>query len=152
MATNGRRRFKAHNHPNASFIKRLMAMIYDSLLVIAVWMLVGYIAIAFNDGEAVEGPWFNSLLFLVTYCFFALFWVRSGQTLGMIAWRLRVEDNDGYVINLKQALVRYLGAIVSLACVGLGYFWIIPSASNLAWHDSWSNTRIVQLPKLQKTP
>lgn len=70
MATSAKRRFKAHNYPNASLVKRVMAMVYDSLLVLAVWMLVGYIAIAFNDGQAVKGPWFNSILFMVTYGFF----------------------------------------------------------------------------------
>ena len=149
MATSPRRRFKAHNYPNASLVKRLMAMMYDSLLVLAVWMLVGYIAIAFNDGQAVEGPWFNSILFVVTYGFFALFWVRSGQTLGMIAWCLRVEDNDGYALTLKQALLRYLAAFIALGS-GIGYLWMLFSKNKLAWHDSWSNTRIVQLPKREK--
>lgn len=149
MATSPRRRFKAHNYPNASLVKRLMAMMYDSLLVLAVWMLVGYIAIAFNDGQAVEGPWFNSILFVVTYGFFALFWVRSGQTLGMIAWCLRVEDNDGYALTLKQALVRYLAAFIALGS-GIGYLWMLFSKNKLAWHDSWSNTRVVQLPKRSK--
>ena len=149
MVTSAKRRFKAHNYPNASLVKRVMAMVYDSLLVLAVWMLVGYIAIAFNDGQAVKGPWFNSILFVVTYGFFALFWVRSGQTLGMLAWCLRVEDNDGYVLTLKQALVRYLSAFIALGS-GIGYLWIIFSKDKLAWHDSWSNTRIVQLPKREK--
>ena len=58
------RRFKAHNYPNASLVKRLLAMMYDSLLIMAVWMLVGYVFIAFNDGEAVSGPLFNSTVFL----------------------------------------------------------------------------------------
>jgi uncharacterized RDD family membrane protein YckC len=147
LATSSRRRFKAHNHPNASLIKRLMAIIYDSLLIVAVWMLVGFIAVALNNGEAVQGPWFNSLILVVTYGFFALFWCRSGQTLGMIAWRLRVEDNDGYVLNLKQALARFLGAIVSAACFGLGYLWMLAGKQPLSWHDRWSKTRIVQLPK-----
>lgn len=61
------RRFKAHNYPNASLVKRLLAMMYDSLLIMAVWMLVGYVFIAFNDGEAVSGPLFNSTVFLVTF-------------------------------------------------------------------------------------
>ena len=145
MATNGRRRFKAHNHPNASFIKRLIAIVYDSLLVLAVWMLVLGVA-NFINGEAVHGPMATSLLFVSTYVFFAFFWVRKGQTLGMLAWRLRIEDNDGYLINSKQALVRYLGAFVVI-----GYLSILLRKDNLAWHDIWSTTRIVQLPNRKKT-
>ena len=120
---------------------------YDSLLVLAVWMLAGFIAVALNDGQAVQGPWFNSLILLVTYSFFALFWCRSGQTLGMIAWRLRVEDNDGYVLSLKQALVRFFGAAVAAGCFGLGYIWMLFNKQHTSWHDHWSQSRIVQLPK-----
>jgi uncharacterized RDD family membrane protein YckC len=143
----GNRRFKAHNHPNASLVKRLMAMVYDSLLVMAVWMLVGYVFIAFNDGEAVSGPLFNSTVFLVTFLFFALFWTRSGQTLGMIAWRLRVETDQGQPITAKHALLRFMAAILSALVLGLGYWWILVDKNNLSWHDHWSNSRIVQLPK-----
>lgn len=67
----------------------------------------------------------------------------------MLAWCLRVEDNDGYVLTLKQALVRYLSAFIALGS-GIGYLWMIFSKDKLAWHDSWSNTRIVQLPKREK--
>ena len=141
------RRFKSHNLPNASSVKRLMAMMYDTLLVVAVWMLIGYVFIAFNDGEAVSGPLFNSSIFLVTFLFFALFWTRSGQTLGMIAWRLRVETDEGQPLDAKQSLLRFMGAIFSALVLGLGYWWILIDANNLSWHDRWSNSRIVQLPK-----
>jgi uncharacterized RDD family membrane protein YckC len=141
------RRFKTHNHPNASLIKRLLAMVYDSLLVMAVWMLVGYIFIAFNDGEAVTGPLFNSTVFLVTFLFFALFWTKSGQTLGMLAWRLRVESDQGQPINAKQALLRFMAALFSALALGMGYWWMLFDNSNLTWHDRWSSSRVVQLPK-----
>ena len=141
------RRFKTHKHPNASLIKRSLAMLYDSLLVMAVWMLVGYIFIAFNDGEAVSGPLFSSSVFLVTFLFFALFWTRSGQTLGMMAWRLRVESDEGEALSAKQALLRFMAAIFSALVLGIGYWWIIIDSNKLSWHDRWSNSRVVQLPK-----
>jgi uncharacterized RDD family membrane protein YckC len=142
-----KRRFKSHNHPNASFIKRIAAMVYDSLLVMAVWFLVGYIFIAFNDGEAVFGPVFSSTVFIVTFLFFALFWTRSGQTLGMLAWRIRIESDQGELLDAKQSLMRFIGAIASAAAFGLGYLWILVGGKKLAWHDHWSNSRVVQLPK-----
>lgn len=141
------RRFKSHNHPNASLVKRLLAMVYDSLLVMAVWMLVGYVFIAFNDGEAVSGPLFSSSVFLITFLFFALFWTRSGQTLGMIAWRLRVESDEGQPLTAKQALLRFMAAIFSALVLGIGYWWIMFDSNQLSWHDRWSNSRVVQLPK-----
>ncbi len=141
------RRFKTHNYPNASLVKRLLAMMYDSLLIMAVWMLVGYVFIAFNDGEAVSGPLFSSTVFLVTFLFFALFWTRSGQTLGMLAWRIRIESDQGQPLSAKQALLRFMAAIFSALVFGLGYWWIMFDSNKLGWHDRWSNSRVVQLPK-----
>ena len=147
MTAASRPRFKAHNYANAGLFKRLAAMFYDSLLIVAVWMLVGYLAIALNAGEAVEGPWFTSLLFVVTYGFFAFFWLRSGQTLGMTAWRLRIEDSQGHVITPRQSLLRFMGALLSALALGLGYWVILFNRDKLTWHDRWSDTRVVQLPK-----
>ena len=86
----------------------------------AVWMLLGYIFIAFNDGEAVSGALFNSTVFLITFLFFALFWTRSGQTLGMLAWRLRIESEQGQPVDAKQALLRFMCAILSATSVRHG--------------------------------
>ncbi len=150
MSMVNRRRFTSHNYANASLLKRLAAMVYDALLVFAVWMLVGYIAVAFNSGEEAKNPWFSSVIFIITYGFFALFWLRSGQTLGMVAWRLRVEDRDGYLLSPKQSLWRFMGACVSLVLLGAGFLWILVDKNKLAWHDYWSASRIVQLPKVPK--
>ena len=141
------RRFTSHNYPNASLVKRLLAMMYDSLLVIAVWMTVSYIFLFFNDQQAVTGPIYESALFLVTFLFFALFWTRSGQTLGMIAWRLRIESDQGQPLSAKQALLRFMAAIFSATALGMGYWWIMFDSNKLSWHDRWSNSRVVQLPK-----
>lgn len=147
MSQPPKRRFTGHNYPNAGLLKRLAAMFYDSILVLALWMLIGAITISFNSGEAVQGPWFNSLLLITTYSFFAFFWLRSGQTLGMTAWRLRVEDSQGNVLTLPQTLMRFMGALVSFLLLGLGYWALIISPEKIAWHDRWTNTRVVQLPK-----
>jgi uncharacterized RDD family membrane protein YckC len=79
--------------------------------------------------------------------FFCVFWTRSGQTLGMLAWRLRVERSDGATLTWRDALLRLAGACVSLAALGLGYFWIWIDRDRLTWHDRWSGTRVVVVPK-----
>lgn len=73
------RRFTSHNHPNASLVKRLLAMMYDSLLVIAVWMTISYVFLFFNDGEAVTGPIYESTVFLVTFLFLLYFGPNLGR-------------------------------------------------------------------------
>ncbi|MBP0047817.1 RDD family protein [Marinobacterium sp. AK62] len=142
----------------ASFIKRLMAMIYDSLLIVALWMVIGAISVALNDGEAISietSPasavaLFNSALFCATFLFFGFFWTRNGQTLGMLAWRLRVQTLAGGRMSWSQALVRFLLAIPSLGLFGIGFLWMLVTDERLCLHDRWSGTCMVQLPKPEK--
>lgn len=134
----------------ASLFKRLAAMVYDTLLVVALWMVVGAIGVALNGGEAVGGPFFKSGLFLVTFFFFAGFWTYNGQTLGMQAWRLRIQTPEGYSISYMQALIRFFTALASAAALGLGYWWMLFDREQRTWHDRYSETRVVQLPKPAK--
>jgi uncharacterized RDD family membrane protein YckC len=136
--------------PPASLARRLAAICYDSLLIVALWMLVGAIGVALNGGEAVQGPVFNSVLFLVTFLFFMLFWTRSGQTVGMMAWRIRIQTTEGTAINGMQALLRFFAAGASFLCLGAGYWWMLFDKQQRTWHDRYSESCVVQLPKRQK--
>jgi hypothetical protein len=40
-----------------------------------------------------------------------------------------------------------MAAIFSAAALGMGYWWIMFDSNKLSWHDRWSNSRVVQLPK-----
>ncbi len=142
----------------ASFIKRLMAMVYDTLLVVALWMVIAAISVALNGGEAISiesSPratvaLFNSVLFCATFLFFGFFWTRNGQTLGMLAWRLRVQTLAGGRLSWGQSLVRFMLAIPSLGLFGIGFLWMLLTDERLALHDRWSSSCVVQLPKQEK--
>jgi len=41
-------------------------------------------------------------------------------------------------------------ACVSIAALGFGYWWIWVDRERLAWHDRWSGTTVVVLPKKKK--
>lgn len=135
----------------ATLGKRLLAMLYDLMLLLAIWMMTGFAAVALNDGEAAEGPMFNSALFVITFLFFGFFWTRNGQTLGMQAWRIRVQTLDGYRLSWSRSLLRFMLAILSWIPLGLGYLWILFSDEKLAWHDKFSESCVVQLPKVKRT-
>lgn len=134
----------------ASPMKRLGAFVYDMMLVIALWMVTGFIAVALNDGEAVTGAGFQSFIFILTYLFLAFFWTRSGQTLGMLAWRLRVQSNEGYRISFMQSLTRYLVGTISLLFFGIGFIWMFINPQKRSWHDIASACQVVELPKRAK--
>jgi uncharacterized RDD family membrane protein YckC len=139
---------------HAGVLRRFGAMLYDTLLVFALLFGVTALFLPFTRGEAITPGESGALeyvyrvsLLLAVVLFFCVFWTRKGQTLGMLAWRLRVERNDGSTLTWRDALVRLAGACVSLAAFGLGYFWIWIDKDRLAWHDRWSGTRVVVMKK-----
>ena len=141
----------------AGVLRRFGAMLYDTLLlVLAVLPITTAIFLVFTHeaitpgGSGYEERIYQAALLLVMVVFFSAFWTRSGQTVGMLAWRLRVERNDGSLLTWRDALLRLAGASVSLAAFGLGYFWIWIGRDKLAWHDRWTGTRVVVLEKKKK--
>lgn len=139
---------------SAGVVRRFGAMLYDTLVVIAVLMVVTALLMIPLGGEAISVErvgffeyGYQGLLVLVIAGFFGLFWTRRGQTLGMMAWRLKLERADGRPVGWRDALLRLVGATVSLGVLGLGYFWIWIDRDGLAWHDRWTRTRVRVLPK-----
>ena len=134
----------------ANPVKRIAALVYDLMIIAAFWMVVGFAAVGMNGGEEVSGPLFKSVLFILTYAFLAYFWTRSGQTLGMLAWKLRVQTTEGQPISLTQSLIRFLVGSLSIACFGAGFLWMFVNKNRLTWHDIASGCHVVQLPKTAK--
>lgn len=147
-------------YPVAGVIRRLAAMVYDSLLVFGVLFTATIPALFLHQqrqvtnnevihelSPLVDGLLFQLYLVAVVVVFFCWFWKRNGQTLGMQAWRLKLVSSDGNALLLRQCLVRLVVAPVSLLCGGLGYWWAWIDRQGLTWHDRLSNTRVVVLPK-----
>ncbi|MEK7989957.1 MAG: RDD family protein [Thiotrichaceae bacterium] len=96
-------------------------ILYESLLLFAVLFFAGVIALPFSHAE-------NSLIYalylvFVSFFYFGWQWKRSGQTLAMSTWKVRlVQDNGtGTQISWWQAVRRFVVAsaiyfIFSLAC------------------------------------
>lgn len=129
----------------AGLLRRLGAMLYDAMIVLALWLLTLFIGVALHNG-AVVGPLVQTILFVELFGFFAYFWVWRGQTIGMLAWNLHVETSDGTPMRLGQALLRFIGAMLSFATLGIGYLWMYVDPDRRAWPDMLSRTHIVHRP------
>jgi len=132
-------------------------VLYDSLLVIALCAAVTALLLPLTGGEGVTvtefGWWgyaYRVLLLAVILGFFGFFWTRNGQTLGMLAWRLRVERDSGSLLSWSDALKRLAAACLSWGVFALGIFWILVDRDRLAWHDRVTHTRVVVLPKKRR--
>lgn len=146
--------------------RRLAAIFYDALLLLAGYFIVGgiYVGIAsqlggfkhpnsgFSDASStlpvdlLQLTLFPLLLGL-TILFFSYFWMRHGRTLGMQTWQLTIAPptSDPKMLikpTLRQCLIRLCFATVSMACLGIGFWWAIWDPQKKTWHDHGSKTHI----------
>jgi uncharacterized RDD family membrane protein YckC len=146
----------------AGFFRRLYAMVYDWLAVIALAMLltiINLIVVSYGadfglfDLTGFADPssylnkqwWFLVELVGAVWLFYAWFWYDGGQTIGMRAWRLRVQTQNGTAINFKQGLLRALAALF-----GLGNLLILfMPKQKLSLQDKLTGTEMVMLTKEQ---
>jgi len=138
----------AQSLPIAGLFKRLMALVYDGLVVIAILFLASALAMAlvglFMGSEAiteqqvlVENPIYFAWLILCWFSYYSWCWQRGGQTLGMKAWRLKLVTDDNNTIAYKYALIRFFSCLF-----GLANFWVLLPGKR-GWHDILSHTNIV---------
>ena len=134
----------------AGLFRRLFAIFYDSFLLLAILFVVTAIANALNHGKAIEPgnvfyPLYVLIILLLSYLYFAWFWINGGQSLGMKTWRIKLQNDEGKNIGWKIAAIRFFSAMVSWGVIGLGFLWSFFDKKNRCWHDLISKTVIVDL-------
>jgi uncharacterized RDD family membrane protein YckC len=176
----------AQASPPAGLISRWGAIISDSLVVfglLALSTLFLFVPLLNTLGKKAMTPsevgWTWSIAYFVVmlsvwFGFYGYFWTRSGQTIGMRAWRVRVETEQGDLITWSQALKRWLLSITpwlpcllllmmaeQMGSIALKYVgqvasllgvaaWLVMYAGpkRLTWHDQLSRSHVKKLPKL----
>ncbi|MEW9624002.1 RDD family protein [Rhodanobacter geophilus] len=122
--------------------RRLVALVYDLLIVVAIVMVVGLLCQLATGGHLIETgthavipPWYQVLQGVVVAAYFVASWRRGGQTVGMRPWRIRVSRDDGGTISLQQAVIRVLVAAAPLLLLALepaiglrATLWTVPGA------------------------
>ncbi len=151
--------------------RRLACFAYEGVLLFGVVMIAGWLfATLSQQRHALQSRHLlQGFLFVVFGIYFTWFWSRSGQTLAMKTWRLRLVTAAGAPVSQARALARYLASWVwflpALALAGLaGWSGGAPLAGALAagvlgyallalahpqrqfWHDALCGTRLVDAP------
>jgi len=123
---------------------RIIASVYDFFLLLGVWFLVGSLALWLNGGEILHPVIGSLLVFISGWLFFALFWIKNGQTLGMQVWKFKIVNADPDLdrITLKQTFLRYSVNCGMLALMGMPLFLIYADSKKLAVNDILSKTRL----------
>jgi uncharacterized RDD family membrane protein YckC len=139
---------------SVGFGRRVAALVYDLLLLAALLMIFTGGALFFTHGVAVvpatAGAWvyaYRAGLIGVIGGYYVINWLRSGQTLGMRAWRLRVVTEEGRPPALKAAVLRAVFGALAWMPAALGVLWLYVDPDHLALHDRWSRTRVIRLAR-----
>ena len=133
----------------APFLVRIAAMIYESLLVTAVVFVASFVIIPLV-GE-MHAPWqrhlFQVYILGVLFAYFSAFWLRSGQTLAMKTWRIRLVQKSGERLTFRQAMLRFSLALFGLLLAGAGFWWALFDRDRQFLHDRIVGTRLVRVPR-----
>ncbi len=130
--------------------RRLFAIFYDIFLLIAILFIVSAIATTLNHGAAIDSnnaiyPLFVLIIFVLSYLYFAWFWIHGGQSLGMKTWQIKLQSSDDNQIGWKTTSIRFVMAIISWAVFGIGFLWALFDKKNRCWHDLASKTILIDL-------
>ncbi|HEY2679676.1 MAG TPA: RDD family protein [Steroidobacteraceae bacterium] len=139
---------------SAGFGHRLAALVYDAVLLAAILIIYTFAALLLAHGAALVpdavGAWaylYRAGLIGLLVGYYLVNWLRSGQTLGMRAWRIRTVTDSGNPLSLKAAVLRTGFGILAWAPAALGVLWLYLDSEHLAVHDRLSKTRVVRLTR-----
>jgi len=105
--------------PSPRFWRRVSCSLYEQLVllgVLAIAFLVPNLALGMLSGQSLPGWLTFVYLYTVLGIYFVWYWTRSGQTLAMQTWRIKLISTNGNALNRKRACWRYI----------CGSLWIVP--------------------------
>jgi len=135
-------------NPNTlSFGRRTLCMIYDFLLFLAIWFVASliFIVIVQDTNFTYFKPIYQFYSLSIIGIYFIWFWTHGGQTLAMQTWKMRIVAKDGSALTMKQAITRYLFAVIGITSFGIGIIWALIDRDRQYLHDRLAGTRIVKV-------
>ena len=105
--------------PVPGLSRRLACMLYEGVLLFGVVMVAGllYGVVTQQRHALVGSTGLKIFLVLVLAAYFVYFWTRSGQTLAMLTWHIKLQTVLGQPVTPVRALCRF----------GLSWMWFLPA-------------------------
>jgi uncharacterized RDD family membrane protein YckC len=128
--------------------RRLLAIIYDSVVVLALWFAVTALLLPLTGAQAfAPGQQYYFLypfcLLIINWLYLAISWRVGNQTLGMKAWRIYLHRDSGGRITWLETAVRFALAVAGLVLLGTGFLSSLADPMNRTWHDRASHSRLL---------
>jgi uncharacterized RDD family membrane protein YckC len=98
---------------HVGFLKRLLINFYDLILLFAVLYFFTIPIIFLTEGNAVlDSVIYQVYLFIIIYLYYAWFWKKYNQTLGMKIWKVKIYSKYSLEITYIQSLKRIIFALL----------------------------------------
>lgn len=121
--------------------RRLASMLYEAILLFAVGFFAAWVFFFASGGrDATAGaPRYLLQLFIVVVfaAYFLWSWLRTGQTLAMKAWRIRLVE-----VTPRKALVRFILALLFVPTL-VSIVWSFFDRDRQFLHDRLAGTRLI---------
>jgi len=135
----------------AGSVRRVIAALLDVLLLGGVHWVTLYLTLRLCGLTLADWrvlPLIPLLVFflLVDGAYLTAFTTAGGQTIGKMAFGLRVVRDDQEAVSMDVAATRAMGAIGSALCLGTGLLPALLNDDRRALHDRLAGTHVVKLP------
>ena len=137
------------NKNPAGVLRRLLAVFYDSILIIGLYMSF-VILITYLKGAALESEaevLFLQLSFIfIAVSFFCYFWsANKGQTLGMQVWKIKLITENKNKLKLKSMILRCIFSSLFTILFFSNFIYIFFNKERNTLGDKLSKTKIIRI-------
>jgi len=131
----------------AGLLRRFASLAYDTILLIPVLFIAAYLFLTLTQAAttALSHALFQVWLLAVPAVYFVYCWRRSGQTLAMKTWNIRVARQDGSALSTREAVARFLLALWGSLLFGAGFWWGFVDREGQFLHDRLVGTRLFRV-------
>jgi uncharacterized RDD family membrane protein YckC len=125
---------------------RLLSLAYESVLLFAILFVAAYLFLGLARDAQSGLPRLLFQVYVLAVCgaYFVFCWARSGQTLPMKTWHIRLVTEQGKPLAVGRAFRRYLLAVPGVLS-GIGVLWALVDRDRQFLHDRLAGTRIVRI-------
>ena len=105
--------------------RRLGCLTYEAILTIGIAMGISMVFTSLFGRTSDQGIFFIRLIFILAIgIYFSYIWHRSGQTLAMKTWHIKLINNNSKMLSIRQATIRYFASWLWISPVAMYYFLI----------------------------
>jgi uncharacterized RDD family membrane protein YckC len=122
----------------AGLWQRFFAFAIDSIILSIVGGIIGL-------NVDLTGTGLASIVIAGGYLWY--FWTHhNGQTPGKMFMNIRVIKTNGQPFEDADAILRYVGYLISAPIIAIGFLWAFIDSENQGWHDKIAGTYVVKVP------